>query len=187
MSSRPAVFLDRDDTINRDSGFISNPDDMRLLDTTVPGLLQMQEMGFALVVVTNQAGIAYGLMDEDAVQAVNARMVELLSAAGVELDGVYYCPYHREGKVEAYRRDSDMRKPGAGMLLQAAEELDLDLSRSWMAGDRDSDVRAGRAAGCRTIRIVAAGTTPEGDAGDYQAGDLVEAASIIRSQQSETL
>jgi len=132
---------------------------------------------FKVVVVTNQSGVARGLFTELDLAAIHDRLRELLGREGATLDGLYYCPYHPEGVVEAYRKDSHWRKPGAGMLFAAAADLSLDLRRSWMVGDWPTDVEAGRRAGCRTIYLgPAERLRPPADA---FASDVLEAAETI--------
>lgn len=181
-----AVFLDRDDTLVVDSGFIDHPERVVLVPGAVEAVRRLQRAGFKVVVVSNQSGIARGYFDEAQLQAIHARLQELLRAGGVQLDGIYYCPYLEgpEATVEAYRKKSELRKPAPGMLLQAAGDLDLDLSRSWMIGDSARDIQAGRAAGCRTI-LVGRNTRDSDDAGvkPYdKAASLLEAVEIVEQE-----
>jgi D-glycero-D-manno-heptose 1,7-bisphosphate phosphatase len=180
---RPAVFLDRDGTIIEDRGYVRRPDDVALLAGAVEGIGRLTRAGFATVLVSNQSGVARGLFTEEDLAAVHARLQELLAERGVALDASYYCPYFDgpDATVEAYRRDSDLRKPRPGMLLQAARELDLDLSRSWMIGNSASDVEAGRRAGCRSVLIDADRSPSDNDAepGVWRARDLGTAADIV--------
>ncbi|MFQ5591262.1 MAG: D-glycero-alpha-D-manno-heptose-1,7-bisphosphate 7-phosphatase [Phycisphaerae bacterium] len=151
-----AVFLDRDDTIIEDHGYISDPTDVRLLPGAVAAIRRFADAGHLVVLVSNQSGVARGLLSEADLERVHARLEELLRARGAHLDAAYYCPFldGEEAVVEQYRRNSDLRKPEPGMLLQAARDLDIDLSRSWMIGDSQCDIDAGRRAGCHTILIV---------------------------------
>jgi len=148
-----AVFLDRDRTIIEDPGYLTEPEAVRLLPGADLALRSLSQAGFKLVVVTNQSAVARGMLTEEGLQQVHAELRRQLAQRGVHLDGIYYCPYHPEGTVQAYARDSDERKPNPGMLLRAARELDIDLSASWMVGDSPRDVEAGQRAGCRTIRV----------------------------------
>lgn len=153
--SHPAVFLDRDGTIIDDVGYINEPKQVRLLAGAADAVRRMRAAGYRIVIISNQSGVARGLLDEKTLAQVQARLEELLDREGACLDGVYYCPYldGPEAVVEAYRRNSELRKPRPGMLFQAARELNLDLKRSWMIGDSASDVAAGQRAGCRTILV----------------------------------
>jgi D-glycero-D-manno-heptose 1,7-bisphosphate phosphatase len=172
-----AVFLDRDGTIIEDTDYLDDPKDVRLLPGAAEAIRRFSEAGFLVVVASNQSGVARGLFDEKTLSSVHQRLETLLQAQGASLDGAYYCPYldGPEAVVEAYRRDSELRKPKPGMLRQAAEELDIDLNRSWMIGDAAKDTQAGRHAGCRTIRL--------GHARDVNATHIVaslrEAADLI--------
>jgi D,D-heptose 1,7-bisphosphate phosphatase len=177
------VFLDRDGTLIEDPGYLREPAQVRLLPGVVEGLRALRAAGFALVVVTNQSGVARGHLNEIQLAAVHDRMRRLLAAGGVSLDGLYYCPYHPEGVVEVYRKESDWRKPDCGMLLQAAKDLGIDLGRSWMIGDAARDVEAGRRAGCRTVLLK----QPEGEecSADVVATDLLEASrAVLRANKA---
>ena len=150
---RAAVFFDRDNTLIVNDGYLGDPAGVVLMPGAAAAVAAARRAGFAVVVVSNQSGVARGLFDEAAVQAVDRRMADLLlddnPAAMVDLQ--LYCPFHPAAPLPAYRQDSPLRKPKPGMLLLAAERLSLDLPRSWMVGDAPRDVAAGRAAGCRTI------------------------------------
>jgi D,D-heptose 1,7-bisphosphate phosphatase len=177
------VFLDRDGTLIEDPGYLREPTQVRLLPGVVEGLRALRAAGFALVVVTNQSGVARGYLNEIQLAAVHDRMRELLAAGGVGLDGLYYCPYHPEGVVEAYRKESDWRKPGCGMLLQAAKDLGIDLGRSWMIGDAARDVEAGRRASCRTVLLKQGEGETRG--ADVVAADLLEASrAVLRANEA---
>jgi len=152
---RPAIFFDRDNTIIVSDGYLGDPEKVVLMQGAAEAVARARSLGFATVVVSNQSGVARGLFSEDDVCAVNRRIDELLlrqNPAAV-IDRHEYCPFHPDGTVERYRRESELRKPNPGMILRAAEKLALDLSRSWMIGDAPRDIRAGRAAGCRTILL----------------------------------
>ena len=146
---RPAVFLDRDGTLNENpprGDFVRRPEDLRLLKGVPRALRSLREAGYLLVVASNQSGISKGLMSSEAVAAVNARLGELLAPEGVSLDGIYVCPHSSEALC-------DCRKPKPGLLLRAARELGIDLARSWMVGDSARDVAAARAAGVRAMFV----------------------------------
>ena len=182
MSNR-AVFFDRDGTLVRDPGYLSHPDQVELLDGAAEAVKELQLLGYKTVVVSNQSGIARGILTEEMLEQIHARLRELLSRKGAVLDGIYYCPYHPDGAVPKYRKESDWRKPKPGMLLAAAGELDIDLTRSWMIGDNYRDTEAGRSAGCKTILISSAHTSAgETDANkpDHVAVNLKEAINIVK-------
>lgn len=177
---RAAVFLDRDNTLIEDPGYLRDPDRVRLLPGVAKALVRLREAGFSIIVVTNQSGVARDCQTEDELRAVHRRLSELLQAQGVALDAIYYCPFldGPEAVVERYRRDSELRKPKPGMLLLAAEDHAIDLARSWMIGDSRRDIEAGRAAGCRTILIGGDGTKAEPSCGPT-ARDLEEAVDLL--------
>lgn len=143
----PALFLDRDGVINVNHGWVHRVEDFEF----IPGIFELcraaRAAGHKLVVVTNQAGIARGLYTEAQFHALTAWMKQRFADAGAPLDGVYFCPFHPTAGIGAYRVESAFRKPGPGMLLQAARELDLDLAGSTIIGDKASDMQAGAAAG----------------------------------------
>jgi D-glycero-D-manno-heptose 1,7-bisphosphate phosphatase len=149
-----AVFLDRDNTIIENDGYLGDPSRVKLLPGAATALAAMRALGYRLIVVSNQSGVARGLFDENAVEAVNAEMSrQLQEQAGAYIDASYYCPYHPEASLPEYRVDHDWRKPKPGMLRQAAADFRLDLAQSWMIGDQNRDIGAGAAAGCRTILL----------------------------------
>jgi len=183
MTKRPAIFLDRDGTIIEDRGYVSRPEEVTLLPGAADAISRFRRAGFRVVVVSNQSGVARGLFTEKDLAAVHQRLEETLAKEGAALDAAYYCPFldGPDAVIEAYRRESDLRKPKPGMLLQAARDLHLDLSRSWMIGDAESDVEAGRRAGCRTIWIDSK-TAPgdkNGPDGPQRVSNLREAADIV--------
>ena len=196
MESTTAIFLDRDGTVIEDTGYISDPDQVRLIPGAAEAIRRFTDAGFLVIVVSNQSGVARGLLDEATLSAVHTRVEELLQAGDATLHDAYYCPYldGPEVVVEAYRRDSELRKPKPGMLLQAARDWSIDLSRSWMIGDASSDVEAGRRVGCRTIRIDRDGLcsgrgSDEGEgvpSATCTVGNLTEAAKIVERDMDET-
>src|SRR3954468_15903044 len=131
-----AVFLDRDDTIIENAAYLGDPAKVKLLAGAAAALAALRALGYRLIVVSNQSGVARGMFDEAAVEAVNDEMSrQLKQQAGAYIDASYYCPYHPEGVVPAYRADHEWRKPKPGMIKQAAADFGLDLSQSWMIGD----------------------------------------------------
>jgi len=150
---RPAIFFDRDNTLIACNEYLGDPDEVMTIRGAADAVARLRQMGFAIVVVSNQSGVARGMFDEAAVQAVNHRLELQLAAehAGAIIDRHEYCPYHPEGTVPEYRHESERRKPKPGMILEAARAMALDLSRSWLIGDAARDIEAGKAAGVRTI------------------------------------
>lgn len=152
-----ALFLDRDGTLVHHRRYPSRPDELRLYDHIEVGLREMQSLGFRLVVVTNQSGIARGYFTEEDLQRMHTYLSSILEQLGVRLDAIYYCPHHTAGVLQRFAIPCTCRKPQPGMLLRAAADLDLDLRRSWFIGDTLADVEAGNRAGCHTI-LVDSGT-----------------------------
>jgi histidinol-phosphate phosphatase family protein len=146
MNKRAAVFLDRDGTLIDDVGYISDPEDVRLVTGAAEALRSLRDDGFALVVVSNQSGIGRGVTTQEQANAVHRRLLEELERAGAGIDAAYYCPHTPEDGCAC-------RKPLPGLILDAARELELDLERSTMVGNSDVDVAAGEAAGTRTILL----------------------------------
>jgi D-glycero-D-manno-heptose 1,7-bisphosphate phosphatase len=177
-----AVFLDRDGTLVYPRHYPSRPEDLRLYDGIGPELRNLQQAGFRLVVITNQAGIARGYFTEADLQRMHEHLAMQLAQLGVRLDGIYYCPHHPAGVIPELSVRCDCRKPQPGMLLQAANNLDLDLPSSWFVGDILDDIEAGKRAGCRTI-LVDLGTErlPEQfiRLPDFIARDTLHALQII--------
>jgi len=161
VSGRPAAFLDRDGTLNEFvldpvSGLPESPlrvADVRLIEGAAAAARELAQAGFALVCVSNQPAAAKGKVSLERLLAVHERVLELLREEGVQLDAFRLCLHHPQGVVPELSGPCGCRKPAPGMLLDAAEELGLDLASSWMLGDTDSDVVAGHAAGCRTVLI----------------------------------
>ncbi|MCB9851575.1 MAG: HAD-IIIA family hydrolase [Phycisphaerales bacterium] len=161
--SRPAVFVDRDNTLIADPGYLRDPNQIRILPGVPDAVKRLREAGFVVVIVTNQSGVARGYFTENELRIVHERLQELLAEKGAAVDAIYYCPFlpGRAAVVEEYRDDSELRKPKPGMILKAAEDMRLDVTQSWMVGDSARDVQAGNAAGCRTILLGSGATDPD--------------------------
>jgi D-glycero-D-manno-heptose 1,7-bisphosphate phosphatase len=153
-SLRRAVFLDRDGTVAEEVGYVNHASRIRLLPGSAVAVKRLRDAGFLAVVVTNQAGVARDYFEEFVVHQANRRLVELLEQQGAALDGIYYCPHHPREGAPPYRQDCQCRKPRAGMLLRAAEDLAIDLPRSYMVGDGLVDVGAARAAGVVPVMVL---------------------------------
>jgi len=183
--SRPAIFLDRDGTLIENGEYLADPDGVRLFDDAASAVRTLSKKGYLVVLASNQSGVARGKLTEAQLAKVHARMEQLLSADGARLDAAYYCPYldGPEATVDRFRKNSELRKPNPGMLLQAAKEMKIDLSRSWMIGDSPADVGAGQAAGCKTILVRRSGGAPaDGVAPTHRAATLEEAVRIVEAQ-----
>ncbi|MFC9057126.1 D-glycero-alpha-D-manno-heptose-1,7-bisphosphate 7-phosphatase [Streptomyces sp. NPDC057074] len=159
MTGRAAVFLDRDGTVTEPRHYPARPADLVLAPGVGPALRRLRRQGRLLVLVTNQSGLARGLFSPRTLDAMHRHLRTLLAAHDVHLDGIYVCPHHPDGTVDGLSFRCACRKPNAGLLVDAAGELDIDLASSWMVGDFASDVEAGRRAGCRTAWIGPAATT----------------------------
>ncbi|MDD5327736.1 MAG: HAD family hydrolase [Phycisphaerae bacterium] len=185
-----AIFLDRDDTLIEDPGYINRPELVKLLDGVDKALIEFRAMGYKLIVVSNQSGIARGIISEKAIDEIHDRLKQLLSEKGAPLDKIYYCPYHPDGVVQKYKKESDWRKPGPGMLLAAAGEMDIDLKQSWMIGNSGRDIEAGLRAGCKTILInhhSHSGQHKPGEPNpDYRAVNIKEAVNIVKKHHRST-
>jgi D-glycero-D-manno-heptose 1,7-bisphosphate phosphatase len=166
-----AAFVDRDGVIISDSGFLYRVEDLEFLPGAIDGLQQLQAAGYLLVVITNQSGIARGLYTEDDYLRFTTCMQQRLSAAGVQLAAVEYCPHLPEAQVARYRVDCDCRKPRPGMLVRAAAALNIDLSTSILVGDRATDIQAGRSAGVGRCWLVRSGVASS--ASDIELADGV--------------
>lgn len=151
------VFLDRDGTINKYVGFLRNLEDFELINGVAEAIRRINESGYLAIVVTNQPVIARGEVMVKELEEIHKKMETLLGAEGAYLDAIYYCPHHPhkgyEGEVPELKIDCNCRKPKPGMLLKAAEDFNINLSQSWMIGDGECDVKAGKAAGCKTALI----------------------------------
>ncbi|KON64240.1 D-glycero-alpha-D-manno-heptose-1,7-bisphosphate 7-phosphatase [Komagataeibacter europaeus] len=143
----PGAFLDRDGVINVDIGYPHRPEDFRFIEGAPEAIRQLNRHGYKVIVVTNQSGVARGLFDEAAVEHFHNHMCAELARHDAFIDAIYMCPYHPDGQVERYRADHPDRKPGPGMILRAQKDYHIDLSRSFMIGDKESDMKAAQAAG----------------------------------------
>lgn len=156
-NKQKAIFLDRDGTINKYVGYLRTPEQFELLDGVGEAIRTINLSGYLAIVVTNQPVIARGEVTVDGLQEIHNKMETMLGKEGAYLDGVYYCPHHPDkgfaGEVEELKIVCECRKPKAGLLLQAAKDFNIDLSQSWMIGDSENDVLAGRNAGCKTALI----------------------------------
>lgn len=158
-NKQKAIFLDRDGVINKYVGFLTDINDFELEDGVTDAIKKINESEYLAIVVTNQPVIARGEVTYEELNAIHNKMETLLGKKGAYLDAIYYCPHHPhkgyDGEIPELKIECNCRKPKPGMLIRAAEEFNIDLSKSWMIGDGENDVIAGTAAGCQTIRIKA--------------------------------
>ena len=151
--SRPAVFLDRDGTLVEEAGYLDRLERLVFFPYGVDAVRLLNHASLAVVIVTNQAGIARGIVKESFVAEAHRHITERLAAGGARVEGFYYCPHHPEAVIEQYRKSCDCRKPQPGLLHRAARDLDLALDRSFVVGDRWHDLEAGARVGARGVLV----------------------------------
>jgi len=186
-AARPAIFLDRDGTIIEDVDYPRCLEDVRLIPGSAEALRDLQQAGFLLIVLTNQSGIARGLLDENRLAELHAHLQELLSKVGSHIDAFYHCPHHPSEGAPPYRADCDCRKPKPGLLRRALAEWSIDLARSYVLGDSPRDLEIARGLPCRRILVrTGKGAAFElaGELGgaDRVCDDLAAAVSVIRER-----
>ena len=198
-SKNRAVFLDRDGVINEliyheEQGIVDSPftvGQLRLFPGTGEAVKRLTDAGYKLVIASNQPGIAKGHLSRETFREIREKMKEELAKQGSCLSGEYYCLHHPEAKLEDLRKSCECRKPKPGLLLQAARELNISLSQSWMVGDGLTDIQAGKAAGCKTILIgrmkceLCHLMDEENARPDAIASDILEATSIILDSEGK--
>lgn len=185
VEKRRAIFLDRDGTLVHPRHYPRRPEDLVLYDSIVVPMRALQELDFVFVIVTNQSGVARGYLTEEDLERMHAHLRESLARRGVRVQDVYFCPHHPDGVVPHLAIACDCRKPAPGMVVRAALDHNLHLSRSWLVGDILDDVEAGKRAGCRTVLVdlgtEAAPTHPLRQP-DFVARDTAHALEIILAQ-----
>jgi D-glycero-D-manno-heptose 1,7-bisphosphate phosphatase len=192
--SNRAVFLDRDGTVSEEVGYLNHIERLRVYPFSGPAIRKLNEAGLATVMVTNQSGVARGYFPEELVEEVHAELQRELGAAGARLDAIYYCPHHPDGRVDPYRRECDCRKPRLGMIDRAARELSLDLSRSFVVGDRYLDMELGFRSGACPVLVMtgygrgeyAYGRSAWPRQPEHVAENLLDAADWILSRAGGT-
>jgi len=180
-ATKQAVFLDRDGTINVEKDYLYRPEEFEFIPGAAEAIRRLNRAGFLVVVVTNQSGVARGYYTEHEVLQLHRHIEQLLFRADARIDAWYYCPHYPSGQ-HPYNLDCDCRKPRTGMLEQAARDLGIDLSRSWMVGDKQVDVEAGVAAGCRPLLVLTgygADASPQVSSMVPRCPDLAAAAELI--------
>jgi D,D-heptose 1,7-bisphosphate phosphatase len=190
MKKNTAVFLDRDGTINEEVGYLDSLDKFKIIPGAYEAIRLINESGMKVVVISNQAGVARGLFTEDFVKITHEYLQNALRKKGAYIDNFYYCPHHPTEGIELYRQVCNCRKPAPGMLLQAAQDLNIDFKRSYLVGDRFNDMEAGKKIGIRRI-LVKTGfgqsllqddgpdeATPENKP-DFIAADILGAVKLI--------
>ena len=150
---RAAVFLDRDGTLIEDVGFLERVDQVQVYPWTTDAVRRLNEAGLAVVVTTNQSGVARGILTEEGIRSVHRHLSSILEAGGARIDAYYYCPHHPEGTIQAYTRVCDCRKPSPGLVDQAVRDLSLDPTQSFVVGDKWMDIGLARAVGAQGILV----------------------------------
>jgi D-glycero-D-manno-heptose 1,7-bisphosphate phosphatase len=153
LGGKKAVFLDRDGCINVEDDHIRDIAQFRLYPDSVDSIKRLNEAGYVIIVITNQSGVARGYMTEELVREVNTLMLKLVTRGGGKIDRVEYCPHHPDGSVKKYAVDCDCRKPRTGMVLRSARALGVDLSRSFVVGDKISDIELGSPTGMKSVLL----------------------------------
>ncbi len=185
-----AVFMDRDGTINMDKhGYISTPEAFELYSFAGEAVSSINAMGFKAIIVTNQSGVARGYYTPEDLDAIHEKMHMNLKDSNAHIDAVYYCPYHKEGVVEPYNVSSSCRKPDIGMFKVACQEHDIDAAKSWMIGDKYSDIEFGHNAKLQTILVLTGNGKKEFFENrdtwkvkpDFIAPDLLTAVNLIKA------
>jgi D,D-heptose 1,7-bisphosphate phosphatase len=175
-----AVFLDRDGVVSLEKGYISSPEQLELYPFTLEAITKLKEAHWKIYIISNQAGVARGILTEENLELIHQRLLEL-----IPVDKIYYCPHHPDGKAGLpYSIHCDCRKPEAGMILRAARENHIDLSRSYLVGDRASDILAGKKAGLITVLVstgYGAAELEQPVEPDYIFTDLEEFAEYLVS------
>ena len=187
-----AVFIDRDGTISEEVGYINHPSRFRLFPYAADAINHLHDNGWLAILVTNQAGVARGYFSEEMIQTVHATLTAELEVNGARLDAIYYCAHHPSVGEPPYRFDCDCRKPKPGLIIRAAQDFDVDVNKSWMAGDRYSDVELARNAGLKSAFVLSGyglGEWEHQRAGwiespDLVAQNLLEAVQQIVSKDS---
>lgn len=178
-----AVFIDRDGTIVEDVGYMSSPDQIKFIDGSIEAIKMLNESGYKVVIISNQAGVARGILTESALQTIDKTIKKNILNGGAYIDANYYCPHHPEHGTNHYKRECDCRKPNPGMIKKAEKDLSIDLSESFMIGDKAIDLESGWKAGTKAILVLTGYGKDEKnkvDGGaDHIAGDLLEAARWI--------
>jgi len=176
-----AVFLDKDGTINEDTGYVSHYHDLKLLPHSAEAIKLLNEAGYKVIVISNQSGVARGYLGEDMLQTLNKTLQKKLLVKGAFVDEIYYCPHHAEHGLFPYRRECECRKPNIGLIKKAVKRHNIDLSKSFMVGDHSKDIEAGHKAGTKTV-LVLSGHGKESEMKikpDHTTKDLLDAVKWI--------
>ncbi len=189
---KKAVFFDRDGTINEEAGYIRDLKNLKLIKGASSAIEKLRSNGYLAILITNQSGPARGYYDEEWVKTLNLTVQNLLISENTKLDEMYYCPHLPDGIVPEYTMNCDCRKPENALFMRAKEKFDIDLSQSFMIGDKATDVEAGHNAGCKGILLktgygeqVLKGKYQSVPDADYIADDILDAANWILAQDNK--
>lgn len=190
---RPAVFIDRDGTISEEVGYINHPSRFRVFPYSAPAIRLLNESGWLAIVVTNQAGVARGYFPEEMIQRVHQSLNRYLESNGARLDAIYYCAHHPSAGEPPYRLDCDCRKPRPGLIRRAMADFQIDVEKSWMVGDRYSDIELARNAGINSAFVMSGYGHGEWEhqrgswkhQPDLTAENFLEAVESIVSEKAE--
>ncbi len=174
---RPAAFIDRDGVLNEDRGYVFRREDFVWMPGAQRALARLNQAGFALVVVTNQSGVGRGLYSWQDMLALHAQMAQDLQPLGLQFTAIMACPHHPEAAVAEYRQACNCRKPQPGMVLQAAQAHGLDLSASWLFGDKAGDITAGRRAGVGHCWLIGSAEDAQASGADGASDSLLQAVT----------
>lgn len=186
------IFLDRDGTINEEIEFLHAPDQIRLIPKAADAIREFNMLGFKIFILTNQSGIAHGIFNENDLKEIHEKLLSILKKSNAKIDHIYYCPHHPEGKIEKYRKICNCRKPMTGMFEIAAKEYNINLSRSFVIGDKKIDIEAGNNCGAFSILVLTGYGKSELERCretntkiDFVAEDLYNAVQFIKNKSME--
>ncbi len=153
MEKNKAVFLDRDGVINEDYGYVYKIEDFHIYNEVFPALKLLKDAGYKLLIITNQSGIGRGYYTEEDFKRITEYMLGILKKEGIEIDDIYYCPHHPEGVIPEYTMKCNCRKPETGMIEEGIKKFNIDVKKSFLIGDKETDIEAGRKVGLKTILV----------------------------------
>ncbi|MCK4665471.1 D-glycero-beta-D-manno-heptose 1,7-bisphosphate 7-phosphatase [Candidatus Dependentiae bacterium] len=193
MKKRPAIFLDRDGTINEERGYINHPTRLILQPGAIEAVKLINDMGFLAIIITNQAGIARGYYTLDTLNKIHNKLIGEMKDGGAKIDALYFCPHHPDGVIEKYAIRCECRKPKPGMINKALEEFQIDMDNSFMIGDRYKDVLFGNKLNLKTILVLTGYGIGEWEndrekwelSPDYVARDILDAVHWIKKEYSK--
>lgn len=177
-----AIFLDRDGTIIRDKGYVHKKEDLEFIIGAASAIKKLSQQNYSIIVVTQQSGIGQGYFTEEQYHEFNEHFLNKLTEQNAKVDAVYFCAHHPTKGIGQYLKNCECRKPKTGMIMRAQAEHNIDLSKSWVIGDKTSDVKMGENAGCRAILVQTGKAGQDGEfkiSPTYQAKDLLDAARFI--------